>query len=215
MDHSTSRQGLLYGCATFALWGVFPLYFKSLGDIPPLEILSHRIVWSCVLLGVLVSGRGRWRELWRGLQQGRAWLTLLATTLLIGVNWLLYIYSVSTGQVLQSSLGYFITPLANVLLGVLVLGERLRPWQTASVLLAACGVLGLTWLAGELPWLALSLAASFSLYGLLRKTVVLDGLLCLAFETLILVPAAGGYLLWLWFSGRPYAFHGFTSDMSW
>lgn len=215
MDHSTSRKGLLYGCATFALWGVFPLYFKSLGDTPPLEILSHRIVWSFVLLAALVTARGRWRELYRGLQAGRAGISLLATTLLIAANWLLYIYSVSSGQVLQSSLGYFITPLANVLLGVLVLGERLRPWQTASVLLATGGVLGLTWLAGELPWLALSLAASFSLYGLLRKTIVLDGLLCLMVETLILAPLAAGYLLWLPLSGRECAFHGLGSGMSW
>lgn len=215
MDHSTSPKGLLYGCATFALWGVFPLYFKCLGKTPPLEILSHRIVWSFLLLVVLVSAGRRWGELFRGLQAGRARITLLATTLLIAANWLVYIYSVSTDQVLQSSLGYFITPLANVLLGVAVLRERLRPWQTASVLLAASGVLGLTWLAGELPWLALSLAATFSLYGLLRKTILLDGLLCLTVETLVLLPLAAGYLLWLPLSGRPAAFDGLAGEMSW
>lgn len=197
-DGSTNaaRLGVFYGAAAYALWGVFPLYFNVLfkAGVGPLEVLAFRIFWSCLLLLVLVTWAGRWRELITAVQDRRVFLLLLASTLLIATNWLTFLYAVSTHQVLQSSLGYFLTPLANVVLGVTVLRERLRWGQLVGVSLAAVGVLLLTISGGELPWIALLLAISFAFYGLCRKTVAVDSLLGLTIETMFLAPIAGLYL---------------------
>jgi chloramphenicol-sensitive protein RarD len=189
-----SYRGILYGIAAYGSWGIIPLYFKAVASIAPVEVLAHRALWSFVMLAILVGLLGRWGELWRELCSRKLILMLTLSTLFIAANWLTFIYAVTTGQVLQASLGYFINPLVNVLLGVLFLRERLRPRQTLSIGLALVGVLVLTGLVGQVPWLALVLALTFALYGLMRKIMPVDGLVSLAVETLIMTPMALAYL---------------------
>jgi chloramphenicol-sensitive protein RarD len=185
-----SRLGLFYGLGAYGLWGIIPLYFYALRDLPPLEVLAHRVVWSFVLLTGMMFAWRRWGDVRGALVRGDVMLRLGASTVLIAVNWFTYIYSVSTGQVLESSLGYFITPLVNVLLGMVFLGERLRPAQLASLLLAAVGVLNLAVQGDGFPWIAMVLAVSFAFYGLMRKTVAVDAPLGLFVETsLLTLPA--------------------------
>lgn len=202
MDRIELKRGFVYGAAAYGLWGLLPLYFKALAHVPPLEILSHRIVWSVVLLAGVIALQRRWSDVRRVVSSPRTLGTLLLTTAFIGVNWLTYIYSVSSNQVIQASLGYFINPLVNVALGVLVLRERLRRWQVAGLLLAGVGVLNLTLLGGQVPWIALTLAISFGFYGLLRKLVPVDGISGLFFETALLLPLSAGYALFLQATGE-------------
>jgi chloramphenicol-sensitive protein RarD len=187
---ATARAGVLYGIGAYGLWGIFPLYFKALKHVPPLEILCHRILWSLVLLMGLVWLRGSWSAGQQALRSRRTLLTLGATTLLIAGNWLVYIWAVTNDLVLQASLGYYINPLVNVLLGFVFLHERLRRWQTAAVVLAAVGVGYLTLAGRQFPGLAPFLAITFGAYGLLRKTVRVDALVGLTVETALLAPAA-------------------------
>jgi chloramphenicol-sensitive protein RarD len=161
------------------------------------EVLAHRALWSFVLLAVLVALLRRWKELWRELHNRKLVLMLTLSTLFIAANWLTFIYAVTTGQVLQASLGYFINPLVNVLLGVLFLHERLRPRQMLSIGLALVGVLVLTAIVGKVPWVALALASTFALYALMRKLMPVDGVMSLTVETLIMLPLALAYLGYL------------------
>src|SRR5262249_55529994 len=149
------REGLFYGLAAYGLWGLVPLYFKALERVAPLEILAHRVVWSVLFLAVFISLGKRWPELARCFRSRTALPVLLASTVLLAVNWFVYIYGVATEQILQTSLGYFATPLVNVLLGMVFLGERLRGGQWAALALAGAGVLTLGVAAGTLPWIAL------------------------------------------------------------
>lgn len=184
------RLGLALALSAYMLWGVMPLYFRWVGAAGSAEILAHRVLWSVVLLVgvVLLSGRGaRARALLR--EPARLRL-LLATGLLIGGNWTLYVYSIEIGRVLEASLGYFINPLLNVALGFLVLGERLRRAQLLALLLASAGVLLETFALGRVPWIALALAGSFGCYGLVRKVRPEDPFIGLLAETLILLPIA-------------------------
>jgi chloramphenicol-sensitive protein RarD len=192
----TSR-GVIYGFLAYFVWGFFPIYFKALHGISPLEVVAHRIVWSVLFLLVLVGVTGAWKEVRAAFGNRRVLLTLIGSTCLITVNWLVFIYAVGKGQVLQSSLGYFMTPLVNVLLGMFFLRERLRPLQVASLLLAIAGVTLLTARVGTVPWISLILAGSFGLYGLLRKTVQVESLAGLLVETLLTGPLALAYLIWL------------------
>ena len=192
-----SHYGILYGIAAYGSWGIIPLYFKTVASVPPVEVLAHRALWSFVMLAVLVGLLGRWQELWRELRSRKLLLMLSLSTLFIAANWLMFIYAVTSGQVLQASLGYFINPLVNVLLGVVFLRERLRTRQTLSIGLALIGVLVLTLLVGEVPWIALALALTFSLYALMRKLMPVDGLVSLTVETLILAPVGLAYLGYL------------------
>ncbi len=189
-----SHYGILYGIAAYGSWGIIPLYFKTVASVPPVEVLAHRAVWSFILLAVLVATLRRWKELWRELHSRKLLLMLTMSTLFIAANWLTFIYAVTTGRVLQASLGYFINPLVNVLLGVLFLRERLRLRQTLSISLALVGVLVLTAIAGGVPWIALALAFTFALYALMRKLVPVDGLMSLTVETLVMAPLALAYL---------------------
>ncbi|MBK6900369.1 MAG: EamA family transporter RarD [bacterium] len=189
------RAGIAFGLAAYGWWGFVPLYFKAVSQVAPLEVLAHRVLWSLVLLSALLAVRGRIPLLGTLLRDRRTLAVLGLTTLLIAANWLVFIWAVANDRVLQASFGYFVTPLLNVLLGVVVLKERLRRSQALAVALAGLGVLWLSLRLGGLPVISLALAASFSLYGLLRKLIRPDGTLGLAAETLLLAPAALAWLL--------------------
>jgi chloramphenicol-sensitive protein RarD len=190
------RAGALHAALAFVMWGLFPLYFRQLASVTPLEMILHRSLWSLAFVAALLAllGRWQWLQLLRG--PGRQLATFGASALLLAGNWLLYVWAVQNGRVVESSLGYFINPLVSVLLGVLVLRERLRHAQWVAVALAGTGVLWLTLLTGQLPWIALTLACTFGLYGLLRKTAPLGALEGLALETLLLAPLALPALAW-------------------
>jgi chloramphenicol-sensitive protein RarD len=170
-------------------------------NVSPVEVLAHRALWSFVVLAILVAALGRWKEIRRELHSRKLIFMLTLSTLFIAANWLTFIYAVSNGQVLQSSLGYFINPLVNVLLGVVFLRERLRTRQTLSIGLAMIGVLVLIAMVGEVPWIALTLALTFSLYALMRKLMPVDGLVSLTVETLMIAPLALLYLGYVAASG--------------
>ena len=196
-----SGKGLLAAAGSFVIWGCFPLYLKPLNHIDSLQVVSHRVAWACVLVVIWLILRG---ELWdlRKHFSNRAVLgRLLLSAVLITANWLGYVWGVSHGRVLEASLGYFINPLANVLLGVLVLRERLNVAQWTSVGIAAAAVIYVSVATGTPPWIALTVAASFSLYGLVRKMVQVEALQGLAVETLVLMPLALGYLIWCEING--------------
>lgn len=192
-------RGIVFALTAYLLWGVFPIYFKQVQSVAPLEVLANRMLWSLVFVAALLTAlRGtRWpRELLRQ-RPHLGWFALSAVA--VSLNWLIYIWSVNAGRIVDASLGYFINPLLNVLVGALFLHERLRPAHWAAVLLATLAVAWLTWSEGRLPWIGLALAFSFSLYGLLRKRAPLGAAEGLAVETALLAPAAGAYLLWLAF----------------
>jgi chloramphenicol-sensitive protein RarD len=203
-SHREARVGLAYGLAAYLAWGFVPLYFKQLSHVGAYEILAHRVLWSVVFLAVVIGTQGRWQEIRASLGSRRTLIILAASTLLIAVNWLVFIIAILHGQVLQASLGYFINPLVNVALGVLVLRERLRPWQLAGLALAAIGVAYMTIQAGQFPWIAMALAFSFGFYALLRKTVAAGPLVGLGVETTFLLPAAIGVIVFTWSSGARY-----------
>jgi chloramphenicol-sensitive protein RarD len=194
VNSTPSKRGVIYAIAAYGAWGLIPLYFKAVANVAPVEVLAHRALWSFAMLAVLVALLGRWIELGRELRSGKLLVMLGLSTVFIAANWLVFIYAVVSGQVLQASLGYFINPLVNVLLGVLFLGERLRSRQTLSILLAVVGVLVLAGFVGEVPWIALTLALTFGLYGLMRKIMPVDGLVSLTVETLAMMPVALAYL---------------------
>ncbi|MEF2251528.1 EamA family transporter RarD [Ralstonia solanacearum] len=192
-----ARRGVIFALLAYTMWGLFPLYFKLLKRVTPLEILSHRVIWSlAVMVGVLAVKR-HWAWLWVLRREPRVVARHLASTTMLALNWCTYIWAVNHDHVIDASLGYFINPLVVVMLALLVLGERLRPGQWLALALAAAGVAWLTWQAGHLPWIALALATTFGLYGLLRKTSPLGALEGLTLETLLLFPATLAYLGWL------------------
>ena len=199
---SEQRLGIVYGLAAYLIWGLFPLFFPLLEPAAPAEILAHRIVWSLIaVVGVLLVGRnlGALRALFR--DRRRAGL-LTAAAILIALNWGIFIYAVNSHHVIESSLGYFITPLVSAAFGVFVFGERMRPWQTGALALGACAVVVLTLDYGRLPWIALSLALSFGTYGLVKKLAGVGAAESLAFETLVLIVPAAVYLVVLGASGE-------------
>jgi len=189
------RTGVLYALAAFVAWGVLPVYYKALRHVPPLEVLAHRVVWSLLLLGLLLVARGRTARLREALADRRSFRVLVLTSGLVAVNWLTFIWGIGAGHVVECSLGYFISPLVNVVLGVALLGERLRRPQAVAVGLAAVAVAISTASLGRAPWIALVLASSWGAYGLLRKTVRVDALEGLTVETLLLFPLALGFLV--------------------
>jgi len=196
------RAGLAYGLAAYGAWGVFPIYLKAVRTVPILEVLCHRVVWALAILLVLTGVRGELRAVADALRHRRALLVLSGSTVFIALNWLVYIYSVTHDRILESSLGYYINPLISVLLGVVLLRERLEPLMKAAALLAAAGVVWLAIGLGQLPWISLVLAFSFGLYGLLRKIAPVGALTGLTVETLLLAPLAAGYLVWAEARGR-------------
>lgn len=196
------RTGILSAALAFLCWGLFPLYFHALNEVPPSQILVHRVLWSLLFLMIVLTVRRQWGWVRPLLGQPRVIGSFAISSLLLSGNWLLYIWAVNNGHVIESSLGYFINPLVNVMLGYLVLKERLRRGQWAAIALAAAGVTWLAWDAGRMPWIALVLAASFGLYGLMRKTAKLGALEGLSFETMLLFPFALGYVVWLTMNGE-------------
>jgi len=189
-------SGLAAAVGAFVLWGVFPLYLKPLAEVPALQVMAHRIVWCCLLVFAWLTLRGELGTVRAALADRETRLRLAASATLISVNWLVYVWAVANGHVVEASLGYFINPLLNVVLGVFVLGERLNRAQWFAVALAALGVVYLTVLAARPPWIALVLAASFGTYGLMRKVVQVESVPGLAAETLLLSPFALALLLW-------------------
>jgi chloramphenicol-sensitive protein RarD len=184
------RAGIVAAASAFSMWGLFPLYWKMLAGVPALEVVAHRTFWGLVSVAAWVTVRRGWPAARAVVRNPRALLVLAGTALLIGVNWLIFIWAVINGHVVESSLGYFINPLVNVALGVIVLRERLSRAQVVAVALAGTGVAVLTVGYGRFPWIALALAVSFALYGLARKTVAADAVTGLLVETAILAPAA-------------------------
>lgn len=180
----------------YAIWGLFPIYWRLLAHVPALQLISHRVVWSWLILTVAVIATRQWLQFRRAAVAPRALLVYLGTAILISINWLVYVWAVNHGFIIETSLGYFINPLISVLLGVVLLRERLRPWQWLAVGLAAIGVLQLTFNYGAPPWIALALAFSFAGYGLLKKTAPLGSLFGLTLETGILLLPALAFLMY-------------------
>jgi chloramphenicol-sensitive protein RarD len=180
----------------FLIWGLLPLYLRPLHAIAALTIMSHRLVWCCLFVNAWLVVRGESRAVGTALANGGTRLRLMASASLISVNWLVYVWAVGSGHVVEASLGYFINPLVNVLLGVVVLGEVLRPAQWTAVACAALGVAWLTLQSGHVPWIALILAVSFGSYGLLRKTVRVESVAGLAAETTLIAPLGALWLVW-------------------
>jgi chloramphenicol-sensitive protein RarD len=189
------NRGFYFALGAYFLWGTLPIYWKWLHVVPAQQIIAHRIVWSFVFLVIVISARKEWPALRAAVRSRRTLLIFTAAALLLGVNWYTYIWAVNAGRVVETSLGYFINPLVSVLLGVLFLKERLRWTQWAVVGLASCGVLYLTLHYGQLPWIALLLAVTFGLYGLVKKTAPLGSLHGLMIETTILVIPSLMFLL--------------------
>jgi chloramphenicol-sensitive protein RarD len=178
-----NKKGIAYSSAAYLIWGFFPIYWKLIKHVPALQLLGHRIVWSFILLGIMFLASRKYQEL-RALVTGRKAIQIYAiAAILIGLNWFLYVWSVNAGYIVEASLGYFINPLFSVLLGVLFLKERLRPFQWVAIGLAASGVIYLTFMYGRLPWIALSLAFTFGSYGLVKKIAPLPALHGLVLET--------------------------------
>lgn len=196
---SRTREGYVYGLIAYGWWGMVPLYFNLLKQkLGALDILAHRVIWSMAFLLVVLTIVRKWDRVLAALRQRNVVLVLATTSILIALNWLLYIYAVVVEQVVQASLGYYITPLVSVLLGMVFYHERLRRLQWYALGLATIGVAWLTFIGKEWPWIAVSLALSFSFYGLLRKRIPVDGLAGLSVETIFLTPIALAYFLTIW-----------------
>ncbi|MFL1454163.1 EamA family transporter RarD [Marinobacter sp. GN3S48] len=183
-----ATKGVFYGLAAYSMWGCFPLYFALFAGVPAYEVLIHRVIWSCVFLAIVVSFLQRWQPIKTALARPKKLGVVFGCAVFIALNWGVYIYAVESRQVLQASLGYFLTPLVNVGLGMLVLRETISRLQIVAVVLATIAILYQLFLLGVVPWITLVLAFSFGTYGLLRKQVELDGLSGLFVETLLLLP---------------------------
>lgn len=194
------NPGFIYATAAFSIWGLFPLYFRLIPKVAPFEVVLQRSLWSLLFLAALLTALKRWGWLAQVWAQPRKLPLFAFSALLLAANWMVYVYAIQTHQVVEASLGYFINPLVNVLLGVLVLRERLGVVKWIAVALAATGVAWLTWQLGQLPWIALVLGLSFGVYGLVRKTSTLGALEGLALETMLLAPLVMPLLLWWTFA---------------
>lgn len=195
------QSGILYAALAFLCWGLFPLYFHAINEVPPIQILAHRMVWSLLFLMIVLTVRRQWA--WLDLaRKPKVLMSFIASAFFLSANWGIYIWAVNSGHVIESSLGYFINPLVNIMFGALLLKERMRRGQWAAIGVAALGVAWLTWQSGTLPWIALLLASTFGIYGLLRKTAALGALEGLSFETMVLFPLALVYVVWLTLHGQ-------------
>ena len=209
------RAGVAFALAAFLSWGFVPVYFKQLTQVPALEVLAHRIVWSVLLLGLYIATRDSFAATRDIFRNRRLVGGLVLSGALVAFNWLIFVWAVDHDRILETSLGYFINPLVNVVLGMVFLGERLRTLQWMAVGLAVLGTVYLTWDYGELPRVALLLAFSFGFYGLIRKQLPVRPVQGLFVETLLMLPAAVGYLLWLATVGRSSFLHGGNATDWW
>lgn len=194
--------GTLYGIGAYGLWGLFPLYWKRLSAVPSLQILAHRVAWAFLLTSALAFALGRRREIAAVLRSGRRLAAVIAAGVLVTANWGIYIWAVNLGRIVETSLGYYLNPLVSVALATLVLREKIDRGIMASCAIAAVGIVILTVSYGKLPWVALSLAATFACYGLIKKMAGLDALAGLAMETAPVFPLAVGYLVLEELAGR-------------
>lgn len=208
---SPSSRGFLAGFLAYSMWGVFPLFFHLLRNVPPTEVLLHRVIWSFAFVFIILSIRGWQGRFLAAWKQPALLRSLMMSSLLVSVNWLIFIWAVGQGRVLESSLGYFLTPLVSVFLARVFLNERLNRQQVAAIILAGCGVLWLVARFGQLPWVSLTLAISFGLYGLARKKIDVDTVTGLGVETALLLPVAVGYWIYLTLSD---ASHFSTSEIT-
>lgn len=200
-DHA--KAGLAFGLLAYGLWGVLPIYFKQIAQVPAIDIVAHRIIWSLPFLFLLLAATRGWRQVRDGIDDRRTMLLLLTTSVLIAINWLLYVYAVTSGHILAGSLGYYLNPLMNIVLGRFILKERLTGLQWAAVGIAAAGVSVLAAGAGTTLWISLTLCVTFSTYGLLRKIAAVDAIAGLSIETTLLFPIALAWLLWGFAAGQP------------
>lgn len=195
------NKGILYGIGAYALWGFFPIYWKLLHDVPALQVIGHRIGWSFLILLAYIVARGQWKAFRASAMNWRTIGIYTIAAVLLSFNWLIYVWGVNAGFIVETSLGYFINPLLSVLLGVVFLRERLRPWQWVPVGIAAIGVGYLTFVYGRLPWIALSLAFTFGFYGFVKKLSPLGSLYGLTLETGIVFPVAVIYIVLVGLNG--------------
>ena len=202
-SHRDVRRGFAFGVAAYGLWGVLPIYFKAISDVPAFDIVAHRVLWSLPFLAVLLTVSRGWSEVRQAVRRRRTLILLLSTATLIGINWLLYVYAVTSGHILAASLGYYLNPLANVLLGRFVLKERLSWLQWSAIAIAAAGILALAGGALDQLWISLTLCVTFATYGLLRKIALVDAVAGLAIETTLLFPLAIVWLAWRLAAGAP------------
>ncbi|HQO08942.1 MAG TPA: EamA family transporter RarD [Clostridiales bacterium] len=191
------NKGILSGICAYLLWGLFPIYWKILHLVPAVQIIGHRIVWSFIFLIIIVISAKQWNNFRSAVNSKKVLVIYLAASALLTVNWFVYVWGVNSGRIVETSLGYFINPLFSVLLGIIFLKEKLRLMQWIPVILAAAGVIYLTFDYGRVPWIALSLAFTFGLYGLVKKIAPLDSLFGLTFETAIAFPLALTYLIFV------------------
>ena len=211
---SASRAGLIYALLAFVMWGLFPLYFHALSEVPSIEVLAHRVIWSALLLAGWAAWRGRLGPIFAEFRKPRRMGFYALTTVLISANWWIFIWAIQNGRVLEGSLGYYINPLVNVLLGVMFLHERLNPRQWLAIAIAAGAVLWLIVTKGVVPWVSLSLALSFGSYGLIRKMAGFDAMLGLTIETLLLAPLALAGIAWWMYHGQASMGHlGVSTDL--
>lgn len=214
IDPKQKSYGFMAALAAFLLWGLLPIYWKSLITVDPFEILCHRVIWSLVFISIVLTVKKGWGDIFSALKSPKDLLILALSSLTIGGNWLLYIWAVNTDHVLETSLGYYINPLVNVLLGFIFFRERLKPLQLAAIGLAALGVANSVFSHGELPWISLVLAVTFAFYGLLRKIASVESLPGLFLETMVLGPFALAYIVKLQMSGASALFsQGLSIDL--
>lgn len=200
-------KGVLFALLAYGAWGLFPIYWKGFGAIPAVEVISHRLVWSLVFLTTLSFAFGQLKECWRIFCAPRLLAVLAGTATLLSINWVLFVYGVNSNQVVETSLGYFINPLLTVALGFVILREQLNRWQVLAVVIAASGVLYFGYHLWKVPWIALGIASSFGLYGLLRKMVPVDPLPGLVVETALMTPAAVIILVIIGAKGNSHFLH--------
>jgi len=199
-----TRDGIITALLAYTIWGFLPIYFKWVEVVPAFEVLVHRIVWAVPFGALIIAARRQWPEVRRAITHRRTLMLLALSAIFIAVNWLVYITAVQRGQIFQASLGYYINPLMYVVIGVIVFHEKLRTLQTTAVLLAALGVGVLTVSGGQFPIISLTLAVSFTIYGVVRSRVIVGGMPGLFIETLLLFPMSLGYLVWLMQAGESY-----------
>ena len=195
------RDGMLAGLVAYLIWGFLPVYFKTIGSVDPTEVLAHRVIWAVPFGALVLWARHQWSEVRRALTHPgmRLWLGLSAA--FIALNWFIYIWAIQDERIFETSLGYYINPLTNMLVGVVFFAERLRRAQILAVVLAAMGVLVLTISGGQVPWVALALALTFTVYAVIRKKVVIGGMPGLFVETLLLLPFAVAWFAWMYVGG--------------